>query len=323
MPPQSAGDRGATDPAGWTDARRLARHAGAAVRPTERALQAALGALVDPIWAALGSARPRPQLVRTAFRGYASDDGYTLLGAYDHLAHAIRLNVRALALGMLLRRHDPDGDPCWTWLGARLHPAAVLEPLAMTLVHELVHAATWREELPHVSGAPVRRPGGVRWPLYEQALVEVDGRVVGSLVDPRRRAFLEGATDARAAQVLAAVAAQVPDWLLEPAPEPIRAAHPAAEHATYGARAAVELLFDPAEVAALLAGPASWADICERAVARMPPDEALVAHGWLSGDLERFAVEAGLNADHPFRRIGWRSLAAWIRLGDERVEHAA
>lgn len=307
-----------------SDGRRLARHVGAAIGPTERALQEALGSIVDPVWEELGSHRPPPQLLRTAFRGYAPDDGYTLLGAYDHLAHAIRLNVRALALGALLRRHAPDGDACWTAFGDRLHPAAILEPLAMTLVHELVHAATWREERPATTDdAGARILGGVRWPLYEQALVEVGGRVVGSVVDPRRRAFLEGVTDARAAHVLAAVAGRVPEWLRTPAPAAVQAEHPAPEQATYGARAVVELVFEPPEVAVLLAGPASWDAICERAVARMPPDEALVARGWLSGELERFAAETGLDEDHPFRRIGWRSLAAWIRLGDDRVETAA
>lgn len=307
-----------------SDGHRLVRHVGAAIGPTELGLQASLGAIVDPVWAELGTHRPPPRLLRTAFRGYAPDDGYTLLGAYDHLAHAVRLNIRALALGALLRRHAPDGDACWTAVGARLHPAAILEPLAMTLVHELVHAATWREERPAANdGSAARVLGGVRWPLYEQVLVEVGGRVVGSVVDPRRRAFLEGVTDARAAHVLAAVAARVPDWLLVPATGAVQAAHPAPELATYGARAVVELLFEPAEIAALLAGPASWTEICERAIARMPPDEALVARGWLSGDLDRFAAEVGLDDDHPFRRIGWRSLAAWIRLGDERVEPAA
>ena len=318
MPARPAGDLRRSD------RRRLARHVGAAIGPTERALQEALAAIADPVWGELRSHRPPPRLLRTGFRGYAADDGYTLLGAYDHLAHAVRLNVRALALGSLLRRHAPDGDGCWMAIGARLHPAAVLEPLAMTLVHELVHAATWREERPaSTDDAAARILGGVRWPLYEQALVEVGGRVVGSVVDPRRRAFLEGVTDVRAGHVLAAVSPRVPDWLLEPAPEIVRASHPAPEQATYGAPAVVELLFEPAETAALLAGPASWAAICERAVARMPADEALVARGWLSGDLERFATEAGLDVDHPFRRIGWRSLAAWIRLGDERVESAA
>jgi len=303
------------------DTRRLARHVGAAMRPVEEALQTGLARVVDPVWAEIGGDGPPPRLLRTAFDGYGADE-YTLLGAYDHLAHAIRLNIRALAVGALLRRHAPDGDACWTEPGMRLHPAAVLEPLAMPLVHELVHGATWREDGPPGDG-PTRIPARVRWPLYEQALVEVDGRVVGSLVDPRRRALLEGITDARAAQVLTAVSAEVPAWLREPAPDALRAAHPSPEHATYGARAAVELLFTPDEIAGLLTGPASWTEICDRAVGRMPADEALVARGWLSGDLDRFAGEMGLEAEHPFRRIGWRSLAAWIRLGDTRVDSAA
>lgn len=311
--------------------RRLERHARASVRQLERALEEQLPGIASAAWALLAPGRPAPAVVRTPFVGV--DDttrGLGLLGAYDHVRHEIGLNVTALATGIVLRGHPLDGDPCWTRLGDRLHPAAVLGPPAMTLVHELVHAATWREGVdatvingswppPQQDGSAhrtVRRLGGVRWPLYEQALVEIDGRIVGSLVDPRRRALLEGITDARAAQLVALIAPEVPEWLGQPAPPEVWRAHPRAELASYGGRDVIELVCTPDEIAALLEGPADWDALCERALARMPPDEGLVARGWLSGDLERFVAASSLPDDHPFRRVGWRSIAAWIRLGD-------
>lgn len=295
----------------------LERHVRRRVTDVEQALEADLATVAATAWAVLGSGRALPSIVRTSFHGYGSDTGRGgLLGAFDHLEHTVRLNVRALAVGALLRDHPPAArpDPCWTELAEELHPAAIVEPLAMTLIHELVHAATWREEV--APGPEGGAPGNVRWPLYEQTMWRRGGRVVGSPVDPRRRALLEGMTDARAAQVFLTIVPSIPAWLAEPAPGVVRTGHPRARLAIYGARPVVERICTQAEIETLLDGPVEWDALCARALARMREEEAIVARGWLDGELDRFVSDAGLPEDHAFRRIGWRSIAVWIELGD-------
>lgn len=305
---------------------RLASHAGLPVAHAEAELRAVLESAVVPVlWGSIGAGRPAPSLEWVAFR---TDDRprLDLLGSYDAVGHAIRLHATALAIGLLLRRH-PAADPreaCFAAFLPVLHPAAVSRPLVHALVHESVHAATpIRRLAPDPSRHPAL-PSGVtplevlRWPFYEQFVVRLaDGSVAGTAVEPGRRGLLEGLTDAVAAQLVTALWPVLPDELRQPLPEALRLAHPRLARPDYPAREVLEALFEPEELLGLLVPATEPEAVRDRLRERLPVDLFTLAWGSVSGDLDTFAPS--LPPEHPFRRVGWRSIAAWLRDPDAHV----
>jgi hypothetical protein len=305
---------------------RLASHAGLPIGQAEAELRDIIESAVFPVlWASIGQGRPAPSLEWAAFR----TDGrmrLDVLGSYDAVGQVVRLHATALAIGLLLRRHPataPD-EACFATFLPALHPAAVARPLVHALVHESVHAATPVRRLPldpsrlpalPADAAPVEV---LRWPFYEQVVVRLaDGSVVGTAVEPRHRGLLEGLTDAIAGQLVAALAPVLPDELRQPLPDVLRLAHPRLARPDYPAREVLEALFEPAELLAMLTPATEPEAIRARLQERLPVDLFTLAWGTVSGDLDRFAPS--LPPEHPFRRLGWHSIAAWLRDPDAHV----
>ncbi|HYM82626.1 MAG TPA: hypothetical protein VEY67_00555 [Candidatus Dormibacteraeota bacterium] len=305
--------------------KRLEAHAAVRLTAVEGDVRRNLEPVLPLVWRAIGEGRPEPTLEWAAFH---ADGGrrLELLGSYDAVRHAIRLNADALAIAAALHRH-PTAEPheaCFESLVPALHPAALARPLVHPLVHEAVHAATPIQRLPFDPPSLPSLPDGatplevLRWPFYEQVVVRLaDGSVVGTAVEPRRRGLLEGLTDAIAGRLVAALTPALPPELAEPIGEPIRRGHARLARPDYPARDVLEALFSADEQLALLVPATEPTAVRDRLRARLPDDLFALAWGSVSGDLDRFA--ATLPPEHPFRRLGWRSIAAWLRDPDAHV----